>query len=184
MNQYNGVFSPKHSAPHHGLLTVLELLTDTIVVCVNGCQTFKTLTEARRETAVRPHAGTHKGVSASGSGGLKHSNESGPGGLLLGTLVCVPLNWATTGPGLADSEITRRSISLVGLVALVKNAFALLLVIVNNHVFFGTRSRMRGPTVNVQRTKMTDKFLLCFEADIHKILITEYQGTSLSSKKG
>lgn len=120
MNKYNGVFSPKHSAPHHSLLTVLELLTDTVIVCVNGCQAFKALAEARRETAVCPHTGTHKSVSASGSWRLEHSNESGSRGLLLGTLVCVPLNWTTTSPRLADSEITRKSVSFAGLVA-VKN---------------------------------------------------------------
>lgn len=37
--------------------------------------------------------------------------------------------------------------------------------------------------MNMQRAKMADKFLLCLEANIHKVLIAEYQRTSLRSKK-
>lgn len=114
VNKYNGVFSLKHSAPHNGLLAVFELLADAVIVRVNSCQPFKALSKARRQTAVCPYARTHKSVSPSGSWGLEHSNESRSRGLLLGTLICVPLDWATAGPRLAHSEITRKGVSDVG----------------------------------------------------------------------
>lgn len=112
VNKYNGVFSLKHPTPHNGLLTVFELLTDAVIVRVNSCQPFKALSKARRETAVCPYAGTHKSVSSSGSWGLEHSNESSSRGLLLRTLICVPLNWATAGPRLTHSEVTRKGVSV------------------------------------------------------------------------
>lgn len=110
-NKYNGVFSLKHPAPHNGLLTVFELLSNAAIVRVNSCQPFKALSKTRRETAVCPYAGSHKSFPPppSGSRGLEHSNEGGSRGLLLGTLFCVPLDWATAGPRLAHSEITRKS---------------------------------------------------------------------------
>lgn len=69
MDKCDGMFSLKHPAAHDGLLTVLESLTNTVIVRVDGRQTFRTLSEARRETAVCPHAGINQGVSS--SGGLK-----------------------------------------------------------------------------------------------------------------
>jgi hypothetical protein len=37
MNKHNGMFSSKHTASHHGFLTVLELLADTVTIRVDGC---------------------------------------------------------------------------------------------------------------------------------------------------
>ena len=37
--------------------------------------------------------------------------------------------------------------------------------------------------MNMQRTEMAHNLLLCVEADVHEILIAEYQGTPLRSEK-
>lgn len=62
----NGMLGLQSAATHHSLLTVFQLLADTVIVAVDGCQAFESLPETRRETAVCAHARTDQGVTTGG----------------------------------------------------------------------------------------------------------------------
>lgn len=106
MDNHDRMLRLKRLSSHDSLLAVLKLLSDTVIVAVNSSETFEALSKARRETAECPNTGAHERIPASRVRRLQHSNKRSSRGLLLGALVCVPLNWAAAGPRMPYSEIT------------------------------------------------------------------------------
>lgn len=126
---------------------------------MDGCEALKPLSGTRREGLEELHTGADKGITPGGSGRLKHTDQSGARGLSFRGLVGMPLDGTATLPGAADAEIVA--------------------VVVNDHVLLGASGEMRGPTVDVQRTKMAEDLLLALEANVLEILVAEDEGATL-----
>lgn len=92
-------------APHHSIRAVLELLRDSIIIGVYGCEAFKALAEAWREGFERLDARADQGITTGSCRGLEHADESGARRLLLRRLVGVPLDRTAAAPGFAHAEI-------------------------------------------------------------------------------
>lgn len=57
-------------------------------------------------------------------------------------------------------------------------------MVVDNHMFGGTSSRVRGPSMDMERTEMSHDPLLLLEANFTKVLVTEDESTALSGVQG
>jgi hypothetical protein len=98
MNAHDWVFSDELLPAHNRSVAILELLRDTVVVRVYGCQAFESFAEARRKSLESLYTRANQRVPSCGSGRLEHADEGGAGWLDLGRLVGMPLDRTSSFP--------------------------------------------------------------------------------------
>jgi hypothetical protein len=105
MHSYDRVLGRELLSPHHSCFGILQLLGHAVVIGMDRSQALQALSKSWRETFKSLHAGAYQSVTSGRRRCLQHADESRAWGLLLWTLVGVPLDWTPAFPRASNSKV-------------------------------------------------------------------------------